>query len=292
MVKPHYFVKDDEKFFLTSDKPQEKYPILPGGNYLVQLSMMHGFYLTKFEDFKLPKKVYGNHHKDAERILSTFKTRPNTTGVLLAGEKGSGKTLLTKEISVRAAKEGIPTLIVNNPYTGDMFSSFLSNIIQPCIILFDEFEKVYPMEEQRGILTLMDGVFQNNKLFLLTCNEKIKIDSHMTNRPGRLFYMLEYEGLDSAFIQEYCEDNLINKDHIDSVCALSDMFFRFNFDMLQAVVEEMNRYKETAQEALRMLNVKPDFKGATTYNVMIWDREGKKVPNNFLTQGSPCKRIS
>lgn len=281
----NYFVRDDDKFFLSHDTPKDKYEVLPSGNYLVEFSPMVGFYLTKFDNFTLPKKVYGNHSKDADRILSTYAARPSNTGVLLAGEKGSGKTLLTKQISVDAYKHGIPTLIVNNPYGGDDFSSFLSQITQPCILLFDEFEKVYELKDQRNILTLMDGVFKNNKLFLLTCNDKSKIDSHMCNRPGRLFYMMEYKGLDGAFIAEYCEDNLINKALTDSVCALGDLFFAFNFDMLQAVVEEMNRYGETAQEALRMLNVKPDFRNTARYVVALYDKDGNKVPDYHLNDG-------
>src|ERR1700744_745758 len=100
MVKQHYFVKDDDNFFLSSDKPKDKYDVLPRGNYLVEYNAMVGFYFTQFDSFKLPKKVYGNHQADALRILNTFSQRPSTTGVLLTGEKGSGKTLLTKTIAV------------------------------------------------------------------------------------------------------------------------------------------------------------------------------------------------
>ena len=78
----------------------------------------------------------------------------------------------------------------------------------------DEFEKTYTKEGknyQAKILTLFDGVYSSKKLFLLTCNDKSKMDSHMLNRPGRLYYLLEFHGLDQAFIREYCEDNLIRK---------------------------------------------------------------------------------
>ena len=35
------------------------------------------------------------------------------------------------------------------------------------------------------------------------------------------------------------------------------LFKAFNFDMLKALVEEMNRYNESPHEALKMLNAKP-----------------------------------
>ena len=65
--------------------------------------------------------------------------------------------------------------------------------LQPII---DEFEKIFSGEKQQHILTLLDGVFSTHKLFLLTCNDKWKIDSHMRNRPGRIYYMIEFEGLE------------------------------------------------------------------------------------------------
>ena len=59
-------------------------------------------------------------------------------------EKGSGKTLLAQHTSILAAKEhGIPTIVVNKPWFGDNFNSFIQSISQPLIIFFDEFEKVH-----------------------------------------------------------------------------------------------------------------------------------------------------
>ena len=63
--------------------------------------------------------------------------------VLLAGEKGSGKTLLTKYISMEVAKQGIPTIVINQALHGERFNTFIQAIEQPCVILFDEFEKIY-----------------------------------------------------------------------------------------------------------------------------------------------------
>ena len=39
--------------------------------------------------------------------------------------------------------------------------------------------------------------------------------------------------------------------------------------MLKALVEEMNRYKETAQEAMRMLNTKPEFGDGGRYKITL-----------------------
>jgi hypothetical protein len=69
------------------------------------------------------------------------------------------------------------------------------------------------------MLTLLDGVFPSKKLFILTCNDKWRIDKHMRNRPGCIFYMLDFKGLDADFIREYCEDRLDAKEYIERIDA-------------------------------------------------------------------------
>ena len=85
---------------------------LPPGTYIVCYNQGgECYYLDRIEDFVLPDKLYGSVLKDARRVLSTFKARPLSTGVLLQGMKGSGKTLLAKVISWQIGlQEGIPTL--------------------------------------------------------------------------------------------------------------------------------------------------------------------------------------
>jgi hypothetical protein len=199
-------------------------------------------------------------------------SRPAATGVMLAGEKGSGKSLLAKNLAIEAAKRlDIPTIVINAPWVGDKFNSFIQSIEQPVVILFDEFEKVYDSDDQEKALTLLDGVFPSKKLFVLTCNDKWRIDQHMRNRPGRLFYMLDYKGLDAAFITEYCMDNLkpALQKHTEKLCQIASLFSQFNFDMLKATVEEMNRYDEAPEDSLRMLNVKPEFDSGNKFDIKL-----------------------
>jgi hypothetical protein len=214
--------------------------------------------------------LYGDTTRHTQRIINTFFDRPAQTGVMLNGEKGSGKTLLAKNISVELARvHNVPTIVINRAWTGDGFFKLLQDIDQPCVILFDEFEKVYDRDEQESILTLLDGVFGSRKLYVLTCNDKWRIDTHMRNRPGRIFYMLDFKGLDADFITAYCNDNLKAVEHIDKIVDIASLFAEFNFDMLKALVEEMNRYDETPADALTVLNAKPEFDGGTNYEVKL-----------------------
>lgn len=255
LQKPTIF-NQGNVFTFGNDDPKSRFPKLPVGTYLVRASMELGFYLEKLPDFDLPKKLYGNIASKADRILNTFQDRPKTTGVLLSGEKGSGKTLLTKLISTKGAKQGIPTLIVNTPFCGDSFNTFIQKFEQPCIVMFDEFEKVYDEDEQKQLLTLFDGIFTTKKLLMLTTNDYVRINSHLHNRPGRLYYMLDFKGLDKDFIMEYGQDNLKNKNHLSSLAVVASMLNPISFDILQAIVEESNRYNENPIDAMDMLNVK------------------------------------
>lgn len=292
-----YFLKAGNTFRVSTKEAMDLHETLPAGNYVVkQDPMSKQFYLEQIDNFEIKGKLYGNTTRHAERILRTFADRPASTGVMLTGEKGSGKTLLSKKVVIDAAAQGIPTIVINAPWHGDAFNAFLQIIQQPTIILFDEFEKVYDRQEQEQMLTLLDGVFPSKKLFILTCNDKWRVDSHMRNRPGRIFYMLDFRGLGVEFIREYCEDNLRDKHHIDSICRIATMFSQFNFDMLKAMVEDMNRYGESPQEVMELLNAKPEFSEDGRYSVTLqvqgMDIEPKRISQTEWHGNPLSERIS
>jgi hypothetical protein len=62
---------------------------------------------------------------------------------------------------------------------------------------------------------------------------------------------------------------LNEKSHIDQICKLASLYSEFNFDMLKALVEEMNRYNESPQDAMRLLNAKPEFDNEQSFTVKL-----------------------
>jgi hypothetical protein len=275
-----YYFKKDNTYRVAAENAIDISDHLPAGNYIIVEDMFKNLYLEQVATFELPCKLYGNTTKHAARIINTYRDRDTSTGVMLSGEKGSGKTLLSKTVSLKAAELGYPTIIVNDAYCDDRFSKLMQDIVQPCVVLFDEFEKVYDSEEQEKILTLFDGVFPTKKLFILTCNDKYKVNTHMRNRPGRIFYAIDFAGLEEQFIREYCEDNLNNVSYLEKICLYSKLFSDFNFDMLKALVEDMNRYNEPPEDVLKLLNAKPENDSSSTvYDVKL---ESKKIKISSL----------
>ena len=285
-----YYFRQGNQLHVADDRSVDMVKFLPPATYTVGVNpMTKEIYLIEVDNFTLPTALYGTIESDTDRVLNTYVTRPTSTGVMLAGEKGSGKTLFAKTLSVKARERmGMPTVIINIPLSGDGFNKFIQDIDQPCVILFDEFEKVYNNKDsQQSILTLLDGTYPTQKLFVLTCNDKYAVDDNMRNRPGRLFYMLDFTGLEESFVREYCARNFKPEyqEYTDDVISLMPIIKAMNFDMLASMVEEINRYGDRPQQAVRMLNVKPDSwlsEKSELYNVTILV-DGKPVNKNHVT---------
>jgi len=104
---------------------------------------------------------------------------------------------------------------------------------------------------------------------MITSNTDRDISEFMQNRPGRIFYNFEFDTLEQAFIEEFLEDRLDDKSQIPDILKYTSVFSFFNFDMLNAAVEEMNRYKETLAEVLKVLNIRPENRNTDSFTIEL-----------------------
>lgn len=237
---------------------------LPAAVYTVCQSRT-GFYLNFVsEKFDVPAKIYGSTTARAEKILATYDDRTRSTGVLMSGDKGSGKTMLSSVLCNKMIDRGLPVILVERAYNGTAFIDFLNNIGE-CALFFDEFGKVFNKEvdmngnehddAQNGLLSVFDGAHTIKRLILLTENETYKINEYMLNRPGRIFYHFKYSKLEENLVREFCEANKIPEDVIESILLRIESSREFSFDALKAVVEEYLRFGEDTQEIFKNLNI-------------------------------------
>ena len=284
-----YLMQSGDKFYPAASK-EALLDGLPPGNFVIEASMA-GLYFKRVESFQPDGKVYGNLNVWTERILQTFEDRKVSTGILLAGEKGSGKSLLGRMISLKANKQNIPTVLINAAFDGSNLESLLGELNQPVVVFFDEFDKIYnDNDKQQSILSLLDGTASNKHLFIITCNDTWRLSHYLLNRPGRIFYFIEFDGIKEDFIREYCEDNLKNKSEIDNIVNISNIFEKFNFDMLKSLVEEINRYNEPALKAIELLNIIPN-KEKNTYKITVTDSKGKEYKTDSTEfSGTPFEQ--
>lgn len=262
-----YAVKD-----LSGDLKNE----IPVGIYSIAFDKMRDcFYLIREDDFDLPAKMFGKITKYRDRILGAFNSRDKSTGVLLAGAQGSGKSLLAKSIAISS---NLPVIKVTSAHSSDKFIQFLDQIPQSLVIIFDEFEKVYhKKEDQDSILTIFDGMSQGKRLFVATVNEAHKISEYMINRPGRFFYRIDFGSITEEMIREYCKDKLgEDSEFANEIVAASTGFKLFSFDMLSAVCEERLRSGDTLSDIFGIVNARPIIRSKVRYTVGLINRVTKK----------------
>lgn len=296
---PTKYIQDGNTSVPLRFRPEHIHELGPN-YYTVNYNQQIGYFFEKSVAFTLPPRLYGNIIKRRDKIISTFFDRAihqsTSTGVILMGEKGSGKTLLAKSVAIEMIAKGFPVVQVNAPHTGDAFKALIANL-GSAVVIFDEFEKVYNDDEgtskQDDLLNLFDGGYESRNLYFILGNKRYGLQDAFSNRPKRFFYSFDYKGMDTKAIEEYCAENLLNKDNLNSVLSLVVVFKEFNFDMLSSLVEEMNRFDLNAFDAAEDLNINSFYlESSENWELTLYYNgvpqllhENKKM--SFMFRGNP-----
>lgn len=196
--------------------------------------------------FTLPDKLYGNVERTAIRVWNTFALSGKSTGILLTGESGSGKSLLGEVISNLAISKGIPvvfvTVVDNEKMTSDLLA-FLSRL-DKVVMFLDEYGKFLPTYEQHKMLPFFSDT-TTKKLFIITDNNKYNISSFIRDRPGRVRYHIDYAKVPKDILLDYLNKNVENDEKFkEEVYELYTKCRIFSFDHLQTIVSEHMRFPE------------------------------------------------
>lgn len=223
--------------------------------------------LFEIEAVKPPNKIYGDVHRHVTRYFRTYERLKTNVGVMLLGQKGSGKTTTARCAIQTALQLGMPIIMVNTLIPGDALVYLMESIEQNCVVIFDEYDKTYGKtktseedchkvehEDQNQILRILDGsVGGGKKLFFIIGNDPAKISEFLINRPSRVRYTQTFSLLPLEVLLPYVKDNLkdcteIQLLHFKKYRELSCGVL--NFDMMAALVDEMNHFPITLFEAV------------------------------------------
>jgi len=231
--------------------------------YTLQHSQIDGFYLTiTKEKLEIPSKIYGKTLDRVQKCLSTYQNRTTSTGILLTGDKGTGKTLLMSLLANQVIDVlRLPVILIKDAHAGSQFVSFIESLGECCVVI-DEFGKLYSATDrkehdvpQKTLLSLMDGVDKTKRMFIMTENDESDINDFMLNRPSRIYYHFRYKKLDEESIIGYCQDHNVVQSVSKDLIDLSRKSKIFSFDMLQSIIEEHLRFGSSIAETVSDLNI-------------------------------------
>lgn len=250
-----------DSYRIFSDAMQT-YDQLPAQTYTVRFSQNEGFSLEKYSDIEIKEsKIYGVHKKKVDKVLDSFRLFNRNLGVILSGDKGIGKSLFARLLSLEAIKSGIPVIVVGSFIPG--IATFIESIEQEVLILFDEFDKTFgessPSEgrssPQASMLSLFDGVSAGKKLFVITCNNLYKLNEFLINRPGRFHYHFRFDYPTADEVRMYLEDKIPKDQYgeIENVVIFSKKV-KLNYDCLRAIAFELS-LGQKFKDAIADLNI-------------------------------------
>lgn len=200
-------------------------------------------YLT--DKFVLPKKIYGNILEKVQYIWNVFAAPNGRASVLCTGSAGAGKSLLAKLLINAAVEthdispEPIEAIVVSEIEGCPELSQYLSTL-DKCVIMIDEFGKLFNNYDQQMMLTLLSD-HNKRRMFVLTENDSGYIQRFILNRPERVRYHFEFDRLENSVISEFCKDHNVPTEFMKDLLKLNMVNSKFNFDQLATLVEEATR---------------------------------------------------
>lgn len=259
------------------------YDLINGKVYDLSYDRFEGPKLKENGELNLPSKIYKSKKDEVfiERVLNYHKSSDkNTTGVMMAGIKGTGKTIMAK---VLAKESNLPIIIISSDFPASRLLPYFKKFKQEVCIILDEVEKNYCTEDLLGFL---DGVEKTcKKLVLMTCNNISEVNEYMQDRCSRIRYLRKYRNdANLEFLPMIVEDLKIkNPEKVIEFCKKEIKLL--SIDNIFAFLQEIKLLEDTndnLDDIISILNIDTysNIDISTTSNKNT-NTENKKL-NNFI----------
>ena len=253
------------------------YDLIPGKVYDLSWNRWEDSPIFKENgELNLPKKVYSTKTDDIfkKRIITYFnKANTNTTGVMLAGTKGTGKTVMAK---ILAKESGLPI-------------KFFKSFTTPVCVLFDEVEKNFKTEY---MLDFLDGVEKTaQKLVIMTCNDLSKVSQYMQDRCSRIRYLRRYSpDENAAFLPMLADDfGIKNKEEVVKFCKESIKLL--SMDNIISFMSEVKMLEDegiSLQEIINIMNISTENIPTKVSDTVEYDDEYDNEDNEYSDDDYEC----
>lgn len=231
-----------------------EYDLVPGTVYNIIVDRYtDNVSLQESGKLSLPSKVYCTQRDERfiDKVVNSYNlSESGFTGVMLAGLKGSGKTVMAKMI---ANKSGLPIVNIGKNIRPHILRNLVEKLGDTSVcFLFDELDKVLADYDDSFLLQVLDGSDTKGKhMILFTCNDDSEISEYLIDRCSRIRYWREFEEMSPSLIMEVLNDKLNDKKEVKSLTDfIKDNFNVCSFDNIVSFVKEANNYPATTFEEL------------------------------------------
>ena len=238
------------------------------------------FLVPYIRRLKTPKKIYGNLSKLSLRFWNNYALEDTSSGVLLTGNAGSGKTECANLLANLAIDAGLPVILIHNIEATVELVNFI-DAMNTVALFFDEFTKVFGYGLQDKTLSMFSNNSAGKRLYILTENDIGTVSQFILNRPGRIKYNVEFTRISEDTITEYCNDFKVDQEFIEQIFDKYNSAHVFSYDHLRAIVSEHIRYPDdTIDELLEVLNLKILSNPISMRIIKIIDKQYKGEGSN------------